>query len=111
MARTPGLRARIFTQAEQEYCERRRDPAQRYAVRFAAKEAVLKALGVGLGACGLREVEVVVAASGEPVVALHGAAARLAAERSVATWRLSLTHTPGLAQATALALSTDGSGL
>lgn len=111
MARTPGLRARIFTRAEQEYCERRRDPAQRYAVRFAAKEAVLKALGVGLGACGLREIEVVVAPSGEPAVALHGGAASLAADRSVTAWRLSLTHTPGLAQATALALSTDGSGL
>jgi holo-[acyl-carrier protein] synthase len=106
MGRTPGLRHRIFTEAERSYCEKRRDPAERYAARFAAKEAVLKALGVGLGACGLRDIEVVVAPSGAPDVVLHGAAARLAGERAVTTWSLSLTHTASLAHATALALTT-----
>ena len=105
MARTQGLRDRIFTAAEQGYCQRRRDPAERYAARFAAKEAVMKAMGVGLGACALRDIEVVKATSGAPSVALHGGAARLAAERGVTAWQLSLTHTSSLAHATAVALA------
>jgi holo-[acyl-carrier protein] synthase len=108
MARTPGLRTRLFTQAEQAYCERRRDPAERYAVRFAAKEAVLKAMGVGLGSCGMREIEVEVASSGAPSIVLHGAAAKLAIERGIDRWEVSLTHTASMAHATALALTDVG---
>jgi holo-[acyl-carrier protein] synthase len=104
MTRTPRLRDRVFAAGEQAYCERRRDPGERYAARFALKEAVLKALGVGLGACALREIEVVNRPSGAPDLVLHGAAARLAAERGVSGWRISLTHTGGLAQAVAVAL-------
>jgi holo-[acyl-carrier protein] synthase len=105
MARTKGMRTRIFTPGEREYCEKRSDPAERYAVRFAAKEAVLKAMGVGLGACSLRDIEVVSLSSGAPVLALHDSAARLAEEHGVVRWLLSLTHTATLAQATAVALS------
>ena len=68
--------------------------AQRYAARFAAKEAVLKALGAGLGACGFHDIEVVRDdESGAPSLVLHGAAAALAAERGAAALHLSLTHT------------------
>ena len=42
---------RVFTDDEQAYCDRRKDPTERYAARFAAKEAVMKAMGVGVGAC------------------------------------------------------------
>lgn len=105
MERTPGLRTRLFTEAEQAYSERKRDPSERYAVRFAAKEAVMKAMGVGLGSCGLREIEVEVASSGAPSIVLHGDAAELAAERSIGRWELSLTHTASMAHATALALT------
>lgn len=105
MTRTPGLRTRLFTEAEQAYCQRRRDPAERYAVRFAAKEAVLKAMGVGLGSCGMREIEVEVARSGAPSVALHGRAAKLAAERGITRWEISLTHTASMAHAVAIALT------
>jgi holo-[acyl-carrier protein] synthase len=104
MTRTPRFRDRVFTAGEQAYCERRRDPGERYAARFAAKEAVLKALGVGLGACALREIEVVTQSSGAPRLVLHGAAAQLAAERGVTAWLVSLTHTGGMAAATAVAL-------
>ena len=69
LERTPTLRDRVFTDDEQAYCDRRRDPTERYAARFAAKEAVLKAMGVGLGACKWREIEVVRAESGAPSVA------------------------------------------
>lgn len=104
LARTPSLRQRVFTEAERAYCDRRRDPTERYAVRFAAKEAVLKAMGVGLGACALRDIEVVRAESGAPSLVLHGGAASLAAERGIVRWQLSLTHTETLAQAMVLAL-------
>lgn len=104
MRRTPRLRDRVFAPGEQAYCERRRDPGERYAARFAVKEAVLKAMGVGIGACALREIEVVNRPSGEPELVLHGAAARLAEQRGISGWRISLTHTGGLAQAVAVAL-------
>ncbi|MFQ5556011.1 MAG: holo-ACP synthase, partial [Acidimicrobiales bacterium] len=59
LIRTPGLSRRLFTQQERAYCERARDPSARYAARFAAKEATLKALGLGLGAVAMREIEVI----------------------------------------------------
>lgn len=106
LARTPGFAARVFTEAERAYCDRRRrNPAERYAARFAAKEAVLKAMGLGIGACGMRDIEVVRASSGAPSVALHGRAVALAAERGITGWHLTLSHTDtvAIAQATGVA--------
>jgi holo-[acyl-carrier protein] synthase len=105
LERTPGFAARVFTHDEQDYCRRARDPAERFAARFAAKEAVLKALSAGLGACPFRDIEVVRASSGAPAVALHAAAAALAAQRGVAGWEVSLTHTHTTAAAIAVALA------
>ncbi len=104
LARTPRLRIRVFTDDEQAYCDRRRDPTERYAARFAAKEAVMKAMGVGQGACKWREIEVAKAPSGAPSVRLHGGAARLAEERGITDWRLTMTHTHRVAEAIAVAL-------
>lgn len=104
VARTPTLLDRTFTADERAYAERRRDPTERYAARWAAKEAVLKALGAGLGEIPLREIEVVRADSGAPSLALHGTAARVATERGVSRWHLSLTHTAISAHAVAVAL-------
>jgi holo-[acyl-carrier protein] synthase len=103
--RTPGFADRAFTPAEQQYCRRARDPAERFAARFAAKEAVLKALGAGIGACRLTDIEVERAASGAPSLRLHGAAGVLAAERGVGGWHISLTHTKTMAEAVVLALA------
>ncbi len=100
LARRPGLVERLFTTGE------RADgggSAGRLGARFAAKEAVMKALGVGLGAFKLRDVEVVLLESGAPTLRLHGAAAELAAARGVQRWHVSLTHTALTAQAIALA--------
>jgi phosphopantetheine--protein transferase-like protein len=103
--RTPGILRRYFTEGEREYAARRRDPIERYAARFAAKEAVLKALGVGIGACELAEIEVVRDEdSGAPALVLHGKAAALAEERGVSEWKLSLTHTETAAHAIVIAL-------
>ncbi|MBW3547566.1 MAG: holo-ACP synthase [Actinobacteria bacterium] len=104
LRRTPGLTERLFSDAERAYAARRRDPTERLAARFAAKEAVMKAMGVGLWRFPLRDIEVVRAASGAPSVRLHGRAAVLAADRGVTEWRLTLTHTSTMAQAIAVAL-------
>jgi holo-[acyl-carrier protein] synthase len=104
LERTPTLRERVFTEAEQAYCERRRDPAERYAARWAAKEAVLKAMGAGVGGCRWRDIEVVRAESGAPSVRLHETAAALATERGIGRWLLTMTHTHLVAEAIAVAL-------
>ncbi len=104
LEKRPGIVDRLFTPAEQAYGRRQRDPSERLAARFAAKEAVMKALGVGLGAFAFRDVEVVKALSGAPSVSLSGRAAALAVERGVTDWRLSLTHSALVAEAVAVAL-------
>ncbi len=103
LERTPTLRQRVFTDDEQRYCDRRHDPTERYAARFAAKEAVMKAMGVGVGACKWREIEVTKAPSGAPSVRLHGGAQALADERGIGRWHLTLTHTQRTAEAIAVA--------
>lgn len=104
MARTPRLMERLFTEGEQAYALRRHDPTERFAVRFAAKEAVMKALGVGLGAFSFRDVEVVNDASGGPALCLFGQANQLATDQGVTKWHLTLTHTSSMAEAIAVAL-------
>ncbi|HEX8771709.1 MAG TPA: holo-ACP synthase [Acidimicrobiales bacterium] len=104
LARRPAMARRLFTAGERAYGDKAIDGAPRLAVRFAAKEAVMKALGVGVGAFGFHDVEVVSAPSGQPSVVLRGRAAALARERGVARWHVSLTHTDSLAQAVAVAL-------
>jgi len=104
LERTPTLRDRVFTDGERAYCDERRDPTERYAARFAAKEAVLKAMGLGLGACGWHEIEVLRAESGAPSVVLHGRARELAEERGIHAWRLTMSHTHRVAEAIAVAL-------
>jgi len=103
LERRPSLLGRLFTDAEQAYAEAARDPGPRLAARFAAKEAVLKALGVGIGAASFREVEVVRDPDGVPRLALAGRAAALARARGVRRWHLSLTHTDLVAVASVLA--------
>ena len=84
---------RIFTEAEVAYCRRSADPAQRFATRFAAKEAALKALGVGW-AQGVRFVEVEVSNDplGAPVIVLSGRTRDLARRLGVERTHVSLTH-------------------
>ncbi|MEM7754815.1 MAG: holo-ACP synthase [Planctomycetota bacterium] len=96
---------RLFTQGERDYAQGKKTENQHLAARFAAKEAVLKALGCGWSqGIAWTDVEVTRAPSGEPSVALHGRAAEIAAERGITAWRLSLTHTKTLAQASAIAV-------
>jgi holo-[acyl-carrier protein] synthase len=104
LARTPRLKQRLYLPDERAYCELRNDPTERYAVRFAAKEAVMKALGCGLGDIAMIDIEVVRAESGAPSVRLHGSALARASALGVTRWLLTLTHTDREAQAIAVAL-------
>ncbi len=98
------LGLRLFSDDERAYAYRQRDPAKSLAARFGAKEAVMKAMGVGLWKFKLRDVEVVRQPGGAPRVALHGRAAEMATERGVHGWHLSLTHTESTALAVAIAV-------
>ena len=103
MQRQPRFVERVFTDDERAYCERGKGSSvrcQRFAARFAAKEAVMKALGCGLGAYGFHDVAVARDdESGEPTLVVSGKAATLAGERGVARWHLSLTHSDVVAVA------------
>lgn len=93
LERTPTMRTRLFTPHELEYVAPKADPVPSLAARFAAREAVMKSLGVGLGAFGFHEVWVTRAASGAPSLEITGAALALAERAGVTQWHLSLTHT------------------
>jgi len=103
LARRRHLAERLFTPGERAYAAAAVDPAPRLATRFATKEAVMKALGVGLGAFGFHEVEVVRDGLDAPRLVLHGAAAEAARRAGVRRWHLSLTHTDALALAAVVA--------
>jgi holo-[acyl-carrier protein] synthase len=104
LARRASLPERLFSDEERAYALGQHDPAPSLAVRFAAKEAVMKALGVGLGGFALRDVEVVRDDdAGTPALALRGRAEQLARDRGVTSWLVSLTHTDVTAMAVAIA--------
>lgn len=103
--RTPTIVGRLFSSEEQAYAEAGADPFERYAVRFAAKEAVLKSLGLGLGGMPLRDIVVLRAESGMPWLDLRGEALEVAEAHGVARWIVSLSHAGGVALATVIALT------
>ncbi len=98
LARTPGLLARLFTDGERDR------PVASLAARFAAKEAVAKALGAP-GGLRWRDAEVVVGERGRPRLALHGRVADEARAQGITTWHLSLSHDGGVATAVVVAES------
>jgi holo-[acyl-carrier protein] synthase len=100
------FRQRVFTQKEIDYCEtKRRGKYESYAGRFAAKEAVMKALGRGWGAqvCWV-DIEVARAPSGKPDVLLYEKTAARAAQLGIRRWALSITHTAEHGMAYVIAL-------
>ena len=90
MARRPSIVDRLFTTGERAYAEQGPDPVERYAARFAAKEATLKALGVGIGTVGWHDIEVLRSDAGRPSVLLCGCCRRAGEGAWVSpgwTWR------------------------
>jgi holo-[acyl-carrier protein] synthase len=94
---------RVYTASEQAYCLRKRNSAESFAARFAAKEAAAKALGTGISqGVGWLEIEVVRARGGRPTLQLSGRAAQFAQSLGVAHIALSITHTADLAMASVI---------
>src|SRR6187200_860216 len=103
LTRTPSMRERLFTPVELEYVAPKVDPVPTLAARFAAREAVMKALGLGLGAFGFHEAWVEVEESGAPRLRVKGRAWELAVDHGVVRWHLSLSHDSPVAIAVVVA--------
>ena len=101
----PAIRTRflqrVYTPRELALCAG--SPAS-LAGRFAAKEAVAKALGVGIGPVRWQEIEILTGEAGQPVLELHGNARRIAGEQGLAVWSISISHSR--TQAVAIAVAT-----
>lgn len=108
ISRQPSFVTRVFTAAEQDYCNRKPDPAERYAARFAAKEAVLKVLGTGLGGADFTDIDVVRLESGKPELRIGGRAATKARELAITDWLITLSHSRDVAQAFVAGLGRPG---
>lgn len=108
MTNHPGVEDRLFTQGERAYCRGKRRSHQHLAVRIAAKEAVGKALGTGIGATiPWKAVEVVLGSGGRPGIRLHEEARRWGERHGLVQLDVSLSHTEDLAVAYAVALVTS----
>ena len=102
LVRTPGLRDRLFTAAEQHTPSGTPRSGESLAARFAAKEALAKALGAP-GDLRWHDAEVIVGDHGRPHLQVRGSVAGRAAQLGVSTWHLSLSHDGGIASAVVVA--------
>jgi holo-[acyl-carrier protein] synthase len=102
-ARTPRFKERLFSEQERAYCDARPRPEIHYALFFAAKEAVLKALGTGFTGMKVTDVEVDHDRFGRPIVLLHGHASEVAEEQGILNIYLSLSYTQTVGVASAVA--------
>lgn len=104
LERRPRMKERIFSEQERWYCEHKNRPEIHYALRFAAKEAVLKALGTGFSGMKFTDIEVTRDDRGKPIPLLHGAAQERADQLGIVEMHLSLsfTHTTAVASAVAI---------
>ncbi len=108
LKRTPSFALRVFTDEERAYCESSNRPAAHYACRFAAREAVLKALGTGFSSgVGRRDVSVSRDSSGKPIAVLSGRALEIAHDLGVIEVALSLSFTNDVAVANAMTITED----
>lgn len=106
LKRSPAFARRAFSEDERAYCDATADPAVHYATRFAAKEAVVKALGTGFAeGVGMRDIEVRRAKNGRPFAHLAGNARRRALEMGVKEMPISLSYTATDAIACAIAIT------
>ena len=96
----------IFTTREREYCLKRREPYLHLAGRFAAKEAGLKALGMGMSGTGidqsLQEIEVLAGKRGKPVVSFSGWVEKISRKKKISNFTVSISHAADYAVATVI---------
>jgi holo-[acyl-carrier protein] synthase len=104
LTRTPRMLIRVFSEGERSYAQSKARPAVHYALFFAAKEAVLKALGTGFAGMAYTDVEVDHDKYGRPIPLLHGNAQQLAASQGVVEMQLSLSYTKTVGVASAVAI-------
>ncbi|AEH49457.1 holo-ACP synthase [Parageobacillus thermoglucosidasius] len=99
----------IFTKDEIQYCLHFKEPSQCFAARFAAKEAIIKSMGIGLHEVeALSDIEVIHNPIGVPIPKLHGAVEQLRKEKGIEYILLSISHCEGYAVAHAMAVSRNG---
>lgn len=102
-----GFLHRVFTAGENQYCQPKKNAAQHYAGRWAAKEAVMKTLGTGwTKGVGWRDIEVCTSRSGQPSIRLHDGAQAMAASLGIRQVLITISHCRAYATATAIALGT-----
>jgi holo-[acyl-carrier protein] synthase len=111
MERRKLFKKKVFTSYETSFCSARSNPFPHFAARFAAKEACLKALGIGLGGFGgvnrLKEIEVKSEQTGQPIIFLSGSVKKLTIAKSITQITVSLSHTLELAVATVFLMSSN----
>ncbi len=101
--KNPRFVDKLFTELEINYCSKRANPFQSYAVRFAAKEAVMKAIGTGWdGTINWQDIEIVNSDKGVPFVRTYNATAEFVRENSITKIHLSLSHEKNYAMAYAI---------
>jgi holo-[acyl-carrier protein] synthase len=103
LARRPAMAERLFSPAERLLVGERSDPVPGLAARFAAKEAVMKALSTGLGGVDFADIQVLREPSGAPVLTVGGRAFERARALGVRRWHVSLSHTASTATAVVVA--------
>jgi holo-[acyl-carrier protein] synthase len=102
---------KLFTANERDYCDAQKKSALHYAARFAAKEAVSKALGTGIGGqAGWLDLEITRDLSGAPRLSLQGNAAEFAKQHGITEIQISLTHARDYAAANAIAIAREVDG-
>lgn len=97
----PGFLKRIYTSMELQLSD---DSNQFLAGRFAAKEAVAKALGCGIGLVSWHDIEILRSETQQPILRLHGEAKQLSDQIGISTWSVSISHTDKVAAAVAVAI-------
>lgn len=105
LERRPGLAPRLFSPEELAYAGSLANPAPTLAGRFGAKEAAMKALGVGIGGVDWTDIAVLRRDGGAPQLVVTGRAAGRAHDLGVTGWQISISHTATVASVTVLALS------
>ncbi len=101
----------IFSEKERTYCETKKNPQIHFAGRFAAKEASLKALGIGMSGAGIdntfREIEVIQGKSGKPLLSFSGWPEKISNKRNIIQFTVSISHSDSYAVATVILAGQD----